>query len=98
MNPENLTIKDEVAFKERIFRGVSPCGIVWADKYKEECGDYKRIAFLSFATLKLEIKDDCPKKLIDFIKSDAKSIQDKKGEEYQISQCGQTITLGYKVI
>lgn len=82
---------------ERIFSGVYPTGIVWADRYTEKNGDYKRLAYLNFGTLILEIENDCPNNLILSIESDAKEIQDKKGQEYQISTSGQTITLGSRI-
>ena len=82
---------------DRIFSGVYPTGIVWADRYKEEHGDYKKLAYLNFGTLKLEIQKDCPEELLKIIKTEAKEIQDKKGEQYQISTSGQKITLGFNL-
>lgn len=79
----------------KIFSGVFSTGIGYADRTREECGDYKRLAFLSFSTLELKIERDCPADLADEIRLDAKAIQDKRGEQYQISTAGQTITLGY---
>ena len=79
---------------ERIFSGVYPTGIIWADRFNEEHGDYKRLAYLNFKTLELQIEKSCPKDLISFIQADAKLIQDKKGENYQVSTSGQFIKLG----
>ena len=44
----------------RIFSGVYPTGIVWADRYIEKHGDYKKLAYLNFGTLELEVQKDCP--------------------------------------
>ena len=80
---------------ERIFAGVYATGIVYADRQREKCGDYARLAFLSFSTLKLEISPDCPKELIGDVIKDAVAIQDRKGQQFNTSTCGQPITLGY---
>lgn len=79
---------------ERIFSGIYPCGIVYADKQKEKAGDYKRLAFLSYSTLELDLETDCPFDLQLIILNDAKRIQGLKGQPFQISTCGQTVTLG----
>lgn len=78
----------------RIFSGVYPTGIVYADKKRERGGDYARLAFLSFDTLELKIESDCPKALRQQIIDDAARIQACKGQPYQISTAGQTVLLG----
>lgn len=79
---------------ESIFAGVYPAGIVYADRKREEHGDYKRLAFLPFGSLILEIAHDCPANLWVEIEADAAKIIARRGEEYQISTCGQTVLLG----
>lgn len=81
---------------ERIFAGIYPEGIVYADRHRERGGDYARLAFLSFGTLKLEIEKDCPDELRRQIVAEAGRIQVRKGEPFQISTSGQTITLGLR--
>lgn len=81
---------------ERIFAGIYPEGIVYADRHRERGGDYVRLAFLSFGTLKLEIEKDCPEELRRRIVADAERIQARKGEAFQISTSGQTIALGFR--
>ena len=87
-------------FKRDMFKyldldiGVFPTGIVWCDRYHEKNGDYKRLAYLNFKTLVLDIEKDCPAELIARIELDAKELQDKKGENFQVSSSGQTIVLG----
>ncbi len=44
--------------QDRLFIGVYPTGIAYADKWNEVDGDYKRLAFLRFATLALDIEHD----------------------------------------
>jgi hypothetical protein len=79
---------------QRIFAGIYPTGIVYADRKRERGGDYARLAFLSFDTLELDIEPDCPRTLRQQIIEDAARIQARKGEDFQISQAGQTVLLG----
>lgn len=78
----------------RLFIGVYPCGLVYADRFVEVNGDYKRLAFLSYSTLQLELEKDCPWDLADQIKRDAAAMQAKAGHQFPISTCNQTVTLG----
>jgi hypothetical protein len=80
---------------ERIFAGVFSTGIGYADRKREKHGDYARLAFLTFSTLTLEIEKDCPAALRKEIEDDAARVQAKRGEAFQVSTSGQTITLGY---
>lgn len=93
-NSVKETVSEWLHFNQRIFSGVFPTGIVWADRYHEKNGDYKRLAYLNYKTLVLDIEKDCPAELIERIKLDAKELQDKKGENFQVSSSGQTIVLG----
>jgi hypothetical protein len=79
-------------YPSRLFGGHFPCGIVYADRWTEEGGDYKRIAFLPYDTLKLEISDkDSP--LLAQIRQDAAQYQ--VGQNLQIAgNC--TLTIGTK--
>lgn len=81
--------------ENRVFCGVFPTGFVYADRNREKHGDYARLAYLSFSTLALEVERDCPRDLAEYIRKAAEKIQARKGEEYQISTAGQTVTLGY---
>jgi len=81
--------------QDRIFSGMYPTGIVWSDREVIEHNDYKRLAFLSYATLALDIESDCPDFLRDEIIADAKRFQDKKGEYIEYTRSGQKILLGY---
>jgi hypothetical protein len=73
---------------------VYPAGIVFADRKNEVNGDYKTLAFLPYSTLILEIRKDCPSELVEEIKSTAATYQARRGEQFRISTCGQTVTLG----
>ncbi|MDP2000163.1 MAG: hypothetical protein Q8K22_11300 [Rhodoferax sp.] len=79
---------------DRLFIGIYPCGIVYADRLRDEHGDYARLAFLDFETLSLDIKAGCPTELQKRIKADAAIIQSKRGEQFQVSSSNQTVTLG----
>lgn len=82
--------------RPRLFIGNFDTGIVYADRYSEENGDYKKIAILFYSDLRLEI-DDPKSPLLEEVKAHAAQIQARKGEQYQISTSGQTITLGYSL-
>ncbi|MDD2462471.1 MAG: hypothetical protein PHI97_00575 [Desulfobulbus sp.] len=79
---------------KRLFSGVYPCGIVYADRWVEQHGDYKRLAFLSFKSLVLEMYPECPLELKEAITKDAEGIVSQRGKAYSISACGQTVILG----
>jgi len=92
-----MKTKEPVMTKDkghRLFIGLYPCGVVYADRWVERHGDYKRLAFLSYATLKLDVEKDCPPELAEQIRTDARRIQDKRGENYVITGSGQTVLLG----
>lgn len=84
------------ALAERLFIGVYPAGLSYADRSIEVDGDYKRVAFLPYDTLQLEIRDH-RSPLLPLVKEDAKQMERRKGEPFEISACGQTVTLGSKM-
>lgn len=77
---------------DRWFCGMYPCGLVYADRGIEEHGDYKRVAFLSYRTLVLEI-DDPSSPLLERVRADAAAVQARRGQPYQVAG-NMTITLG----
>jgi len=79
-----------------LFRGVFPTGISYADRCHEVNGDYKKLAFLPFSTLELRFEKNCPEEFKSLITTHAAEIQAKRGEEYQVSESGQTVLLGGK--
>ena len=79
--------------KNRLFIGVYPCGLVYADRFVEENGDYKKIAFLSYRTLEVEYFGKCPDDLKDRIERSVSKMLENKGKPFHISQ-SQTIILG----
>ncbi|WP_321943690.1 hypothetical protein [Paraburkholderia tropica] len=79
----------------RLFAGVSPTGILYADRHREEHGDYAHLAFLCFAKLELQLEPGCPRELQATIAGHAAQIQARRGEAYRISSTGQTVTLGH---
>ena len=80
--------------EQRLFIGKYPCGLVYADRDKEVQGDYKRIAFLSYSKLELEI-DDKRSPLLAEVKAHAATVQAKRGQEYSIAG-NMSIILGKK--
>lgn len=80
---------------QRLFIGIFPTGISYADRTREEHGDYVRLAFLSFKTLSLQVNSKtCPHDLAVEINRHADTIKARRGQSFQISTCGQTVTLG----
>lgn len=79
---------------DRLFTGVYPTGIVYADRAKEEHGDYKKLAFLQYNTLTLRWNGECEPELKAQIEAHAQDMQSKRGQFFQTSTCGQGVTLG----
>ena len=79
---------------DRLFIGVYPCGLSYADRSREVGGDWLRLAFLSFRTLELKWSADVPVELRAAILSDAATVQARRGQPYQVSTSGQTVMLG----
>lgn len=81
--------------KSPLFIGVFPCGLGYADTRREEHGDYVQVAFLPYSTLVLKV--DRPKSdLLEQVQAHAAGIIAKRGENYRVSGCGQTVLLGDK--
>jgi hypothetical protein len=90
-NPGDENIDPRAA----LFIGVYPGGIVYADReHCQQDGDYKRLAFLSYSTLALDIEPDAPAHFRRLIEEDAATLQANRGEKYSISECGQYVILG----
>jgi hypothetical protein len=81
-----------ITLDDRWFCGKYPCGLVYADRATEEHGDYKRVAFLPYSSLVLDV-DDPASPLIERVKADAAAMQARRGQPYQIAG-NMTITLG----
>lgn len=90
-DPDNLPTQ----LPPRLFIGVFPCGLSYADRWTEQHGDYKRLAFLPYSTLVLQVEPDCPPDLRTEIETDAATIIARRGQPFQVSACGQTVTLGH---
>lgn len=87
-----------ISAEERLFVGVMPTGIVYADRSREVDGDYTRCAFLPFDTLFLAIAPKCPKDMVGLIEADAATIIARRGEQFPISSSNQTVFLGSKYV
>lgn len=79
----------------RLFIGIFPTGIVYADRARERHGDYARVARLDFATLTLDVEKDCPAELREPIEVDAAATRARRGQSFAIDGCGHTVTLGF---
>lgn len=80
---------------ERLFSGIYPTGIMYADRTNEVNGDYKRLAFLPYKELELEVEKDCPADLRTQIEQSAAKIIARRGERFQISgSSNQSVILG----
>lgn len=82
---------------ERLFVGKYPCGLVYADRTVEESGDYKQLAFFCYSTLEISFQADCPDHLKRKILLDCQHLIDMKGQQYEITSSGQTVTLGSRL-
>ena len=79
----------------RLFAGIYPSGVIYADRYEDVDGDYKRIAFLPFSTLQLEWAPGVhPPELVEEVTADAAKIIARRGEDFEVSASGQTVKLG----
>ena len=76
-----------------LFIGVYPGGLVYADRSREEHGDYQRVAFLPYDSLELEVSA-ARSRLLPAVREHAATVQAKRGELYSISACGQSVRLG----
>lgn len=91
-NQAPRTVAEVVA--ERLFIGVYPAGIVYADRKREERGDYKRLGFLPYRSLEIQIDPNCPSCLRTLVEAHAATIQARRGQRFEVSTCGQHVILG----
>jgi len=80
---------------ERLFICSMPCGISYADRGREEHGDYKRLAFHAYSSGALEFYrgSDPWKEMIT-----AHAAQTPNGTRVSTSCCGQYVTMGHGVL
>lgn len=90
-----MTKQNLIPAEKRIFCCIMPVGFSWSDRSRLVNGDYKKLAFMPFSTLDLAIVPNCPADLAAFITADAAKLQARRGEDYQVSTCGQTVKLGH---
>lgn len=92
---ERLTPEAKAA-RERLFMGVYPAGIVYADRKYEVGGDYARLGFLPYDTLELSLEKRCTGELRKLVVAEASKMQARRGQQFKISTAGQTVLLGSK--
>ena len=80
---------------DRLFIGIFPGGIVYADRERDEHGDYKRLAFLPYDTLALKLQPDCSTEFRPSIEEHAATIRDRRGQRFDLDACGScSVVLG----
>lgn len=81
--------------QQRLFIGLFPAGISYADRARQQHGDYEKVAFLSYSSLELQVC--CPRSpLLAEVQKHAASMQARYGEQFQVSEAGQTVLLGFQ--
>jgi len=93
-NAERRRTLREGDIKARIFVGVYPEGLMFADKLVELHGDYRHLGFLSYRTLKLTVYKECPGYLIPVVVEMAQPYIDKRGERFETDGAGHSVILG----
>lgn len=78
----------------RLFIGVFPAGIGYADRARTVTGDYARVGFLPFKTLVFEPARDADPKLVAEARAHAAKIAARRGQPFEVSASGQTVILG----
>ena len=91
-------LAEDKILPNQVFVGIFPGGISYADTSKEEGGDYKRLAFLSYRTLELEIRESCPSDLAEAIRSHAAVYQENPGAALEVSGCHQLVRIGESLL
>lgn len=79
---------------DRLFIGIYPTGIVYADREVEVNGDYRVIGRLPYDTLVLQLDYACPGELIDIVRREARKMYARAGEEFEYTTSRQTVLLG----
>lgn len=72
---------------EVVGRYCYPTGLIYADRTRDDprTQDYKRLAYLNYATLQLDIEPDCRHELADHVIRDAATIQAMRGQPFSIA-------------
>lgn len=90
---ESLLEESVAREADRLFVRAYHSGIVYAEWADNSSGDYARVGFLPYDTLKLELTATCPDELRGRIEAHASEMQGKRGEKFEIKP-GQYVTLG----
>jgi hypothetical protein len=80
-----LTEKQVLEAKGRLFIGIYPTGLSYSDRGVEEHGDYKKLGYLNYASLKLDLNKDCSPEMAVLILDDAARMQKQAGQLFNIS-------------
>lgn len=79
---------------DRLFVGKYPTGLVFADRHREENGDYRRVGFMPWNTLQLEPRPGAPAALLQEAAAIVETYRGREGQLEMISTTGQKVLLG----
>jgi hypothetical protein len=71
---------------DRIFVGVYPEGLVYADRAREVAGDYARLAFQPYDTLEPDYARDIPSDVRPSLERLIRGVQARRGERFSRSE------------
>lgn len=92
---DEVDVPLEFTRPDALFIGVQAHRIVYCDRTREKDRDYLKLAFLPYDTLELKFyNESMSDELRQAILDDAAQLQARRGEQFQISTSGQTVTLG----
>ena len=85
--PKAAMMRSLMDLNEIVGQYVYPTGIVYADRTRDDPAtrDYKRLAYLNYASLKLDLEPDLNGELLTYVVAEAAKIQEMKGETFQIA-------------
>lgn len=80
-------IRSLMDLDEVVGQYVYPTGIVYADRTRDDPAtrDYKRLAYLNYASLELDLEPDLKGDLLNHVIASAAKIQAMKGQSFQIA-------------
>lgn len=83
--PHTEMIRKSLQLNEVVGQYVYPTGIVYADRTRDDPAtkDYKRLAYLNYETLQLDLEPDLQGDLLDYIIASAAKIQNMRGQSFQ---------------
>jgi hypothetical protein len=80
-----VTTAQQMELDKIVGQYVYPTGIVYADRTHDDPAtkDYKRLAYLNYASLELDLEPDLKGDLLDYVIASAAKIQNMRGQSFQ---------------